>query len=185
MGLFELFILAVGLSMDAFAVSTSNGIVSRPDAKKTLLIAFTFGLFQAVMPLIGYFAGSLFADAIQAYDHWIALLLLAFIGGKMVADFFCKKDEKAERKPLTAKTLLVQAVATSIDALAVGVSFVGITFNIFLAVAVIGLITFVLCVVAVIIGKKCGDILSDKATLVGGLILIAIGLKIFIEHITM
>ena len=186
MGFAELFFIAVGLSMDAFAVSLCKGLNMRVFHKKyTLLIALFFGGFQALMPLIGWLLGTQFSRYITDFDHWIAFVLLAFIGGKMVADFFCKKDEKAERKPLTAKTLLVQAVATSIDALAVGVSFVGITFNIFLAVAVIGLITFVLCVVAVIIGKKCGDILSDKATLVGGLILIAIGLKIFIEHITM
>lgn len=183
MKLFDIILIGAGLSMDAFAVSTTNGIVSRPNVRQTLLIAFTFGLFQAFMPLIGYFAGSLFADAIQAYDHWIALLLLAFIGGKMLADFFCKKDEKEVTKTLTAKTLLIQAVATSIDALAVGVSFVGITFNVFLAVGIIGVITFALCLIAVAIGKKCGDFLADKATLAGGIILIAIGLKIFIEHL--
>ncbi len=182
MNLFDVILIGAGLSMDAFAVSTTNGIVSRPSTKKTLLIAFTFGLFQAIMPLIGYFAGSLFADTIQAYDHWIALVLLVFIGGKMVVDFFRKKDEEEESKPLTAKMLLVQAIATSIDALAVGVSFVGITFNIFVAVTIIGLITFTLCTIAVIIGKKCGDVLSSKAPLVGGIILIAIGIKIFIEH---
>ena len=183
MNAFDVILIGVGLSMDAFAVSTTNGIVSKPNWKKTLLIAIAFGLFQAVMPLIGYFAGSLFSDVIEKYDHWIALVLLAFIGAKMVADFFFKKDKEEKTKDLTLKMLFVQAIATSIDALAVGVSFVGITFNIFLAVSIIGVITFGLSVLAVRIGIKFGDILTDKATLVGGIILIAIGLKIFIEGI--
>lgn len=183
MNVFDVILIGIGLSMDAFAVSTSNGIVSKPSWKKTLLIAFMFGLFQAVMPLVGFFAGSLFSDVIEKYDHWIALILLTFIGGKMIADFFCKKEKDEKQSFLTLKMLLVQAVATSIDALAVGVSFVGVTFNIFLAVGIIGAITFVLSLLAVRIGIKFGDILTDKATLVGGIILIAIGLKIFIEGI--
>ena len=183
MSVFDVILIGIGLSMDAFAVSTTNGIVSKPNWQKTLLIAFMFGLFQAVMPLVGYFAGSLFSEVIEKYDHWIALILLAFIGGKMIADFFFKKDKEEKNNNLTLKMLFVQAVATSIDALAVGVSFVGITFNIFLAVGIIGIITFALCLLAVRIGIKFGDILTDKATLVGGIILIAIGLKIFIEGI--
>lgn len=183
MNLFDIILIGIGLSMDAFAVATANGIVEKPPLKKALLIAFAFGLFQAGMPLVGYFAGSIFRETIEKYDHWIALVLLTFIGGKMIADFFCKKEEKRQTKSITLKTLLVQAIATSIDALAVGVSFVGVTFNIFVAVAVIGLITFALSLAAVILGKKFGAILSDKATLIGGIILIAIGLKIFIEGI--
>lgn len=182
MTLFDIFIIGVGLSMDAFAVSATNGMIEKPTLKKSLLIAFSFGLFQALMPLIGYFAGRLFADTIEAYDHWIALVLLTFIGGKMIADFFIKDEKTEEHKKITPLMLLTQAVATSIDALVIGVSFVSIKFNIFLAVSVIGLTTFVFSLIAVVIGKKAGEKLSDKATLAGGIILIAIGLKIFIEH---
>lgn len=182
MNIFDIILIGLGLSMDAFAVATTNGIVSKPNAKKALLIALMFGLFQGAMPLIGYFTGTLFSEVIAAYDHWIALALLSFIGGKMIADFFCKKEDEKSQSVLTFKLLTVQAVATSIDALAVGVSFVGITFNIFAAVAIIGATTFVLSLAAVFIGKKFGGMLADKATLAGGIILIAIGLKIFIEH---
>lgn len=182
MGVFDIFVIGIGLSMDAFAVATTDGIVSKPNLKKALLIAFAFGLFQAVMPLVGFFAGSLFGEIVEKYDHWIALVLLAVIGGKMIADFF-EKDEEKTTHSLTLKVLFMQAVATSIDALAVGVSFVGLTFNIFLAVGIIGITTFILSLIGVFLGETCGKFLADKANLVGGIILIAIGLKIFIEGI--
>lgn len=182
MGVFDIFVIGIGLSMDAFAVATTDGIVSKPNLKKALLIAFAFGLFQAVMPLVGFFAGSLFGEIVEKYDHWIALVLLAVIGGKMIADFF-EKDKEETNNSLTLKVLFMQAVATSIDALAVGVSFVGLTFNIFLAVGIIGITTFILSLIGVFLGETCGKFLADKANLVGGIILIAIGLKIFIEGI--
>ena len=183
MGIFDIIVIGVGLSMDAFAVAATDGIVSKPNFKQALKIAFAFGLFQAIMPLIGFFAGSLFGEIVEKYDHWIALVLLSIIGGKMIADFFDKNKEKESTHLLTFKALFMQAVATSIDALAVGVSFVGLTFNIFLAVGIIGATTFVLSLAAVFLGETCGKFLADKATLVGGIILIAIGLKIFIEGI--
>ena len=182
MGIFDIVMIGIGLSMDAFAVATTNGITMKPKFKQALLIAFAFGLFQAVMPLIGFFAGSLFGDIVEKYDHWIALVLLAIIGGKMVADFF-SKDEETSQSNLTFGVLTMQAIATSIDALAVGVSFAGLTFNIFVAVGIIGAITFSLSLIAVYIGQTCGKLLSDKANLVGGLILIGIGIKIFLEGI--
>ena len=182
MSVFDIFIIGVGLSMDAFAVAATDGIVSKPNLKKALLIAFAFGLFQAAMPLIGFFAGSLFGEIVEKYDHWIALVLLTIIGGKMIADFF-EKDEEKTTHSLTLKTLLMQAVATSIDALAVGVSFAGLTFNVFVAVGIIGITTFALSLIAIYLGETCGKFLADKATLVGGIILVAIGLKIFIEGI--
>ena len=182
MGVFDIVMIGIGLSMDAFAVATTNGITMKPNLKKALLIALAFGLFQAVMPLIGFFAGSLFGDIVEKYDHWIALVLLAIIGGKMIADFFEKGEEKSH-SDLTFGILIMQAVATSIDALAVGVSFAGLSFSIFVAVGIIGAITFSLSLIAVYLGQTCGKFLADKANLVGGLILIAIGLKIFIECI--
>lgn len=182
MGVFDIIMIGIGLSMDAFAVATTNGITMKPNFKQALAIAFAFGLFQAVMPLIGFFAGSLFGDIVEKYDHWIALVLLAIIGGKMIADFF-EKDEEKSHSHLSFGILMMQAVATSIDALAVGVSFAGLTFSIFVAVGIIGAITFALSLIAVYLGETCGKFLADKANLVGGLILIAIGLKIFIEGI--
>ena len=182
MGIFDIVMIGIGLSMDAFAVATTNGITMKPNLKQALLIALAFGLFQAVMPLIGFFAGSLFGEIVEKYDHWIALVLLAIIGGKMIADFF-EKDEEKSQSNLTFSVLMMQAIATSIDALAVGVSFAGLTFNIFVAVGIIGAITFSLSLIAVFVGQTCGKFLADKANLVGGLILIGIGIKIFLEGI--
>ena len=182
MGIFDIIMIGIGLSMDAFAVAATNGITMKPNFKKALLIALAFGVFQAVMPLIGFFAGSLFGEIVEKYDHWIALVLLAIIGGKMIADFF-EKDEEKSQSNLTFGILMMQAVATSIDALAVGVSFAGLTFSIFVAVGIIGAITFTLSLIAVYLGQSCGKFLADKANLVGGLILIGIGIKIFLEGI--
>ena len=148
---------------------------------KTLLIGVIFGVFQAMMPLLGYLFGNLFAELVQALDHWIALVLLGYLGGKMLYDGF-KKGEEEEVKELSFKTLLVQGVATSIDAFAVGISFATLHVNIALAVCSIGVITFLLSTIGVFIGKKFGDLLNNKATILGGLILVGMGLKIFIEH---
>ena len=180
---FDLFVIAVGLSMDAFAVAICKGLaVGKAKAKHMLLAGLWFGGFQGLMPLIGYFLGNAFAEYITAFDHWIAFVLLAFIGGKMIKESF-EKEEKETDASFDFVTMLIMAIATSIDALAVGVSFAGLTFSIFVAVGIIGTITFALSLIAVYLGETCGKFLADKANLVGGLILISIGLKIFIEGI--
>ena len=186
MGLIELLLIAVGLSMDAFAVSVTNGLCYK-NVKFgwTLGMGLCFGLFQGAMPTIGYFLGSTFADYITAYDHYIALILLCFIGGKMLIDGIKSKDEgiEATGASIGLGILLVQGVATSIDALAVGVSFAMLpNVNIVTAAGFIALVTFSLSIIAVFVGKKFGSILNNKAQIIGGLILIAIGIKIFIEH---
>ncbi|MDE6724650.1 MAG: manganese efflux pump MntP family protein [Ruminiclostridium sp.] len=192
MGIIELLLIAVGLSMDAFAVSIGNGLSmkkSRP--KAALAIALSFGLFQAGMPLAGYFLGSAFEDIIKEFDHFIALIFLGFIGGKMIFDGIKelrakKRGEEEEEKPfkLSFGTLMIQAVATSIDALIVGVSFAALPdVNIWAAVVLIGLTTFTISLVGVFFGKKFGQLLGSKAEVFGGIILVGIGLKVFIEHI--
>ena len=186
MGLIELLLIAVGLSMDAFAVSVTNGLCYKNvKLKWTLAMGLCFGLFLGAMPTIGYFLGSTFADYITAYDHYIALILLCFIGGKMLIDGIKSKDEgiEATGASIGLGILLVQGVATSIDALAVGVSFAMLpNVNIVTAAGFISLVTFSLSIIAVFVGKKFGSLLNNKAQIIGGLILIAIGIKIFIEH---
>ncbi len=186
MGIIELLLIAIGLSMDAFAVSVTNGLCYKNVRLKwTLGTGLCFGLFQGAMPTIGYFLGSTFADYISRFDHYIALILLAFIGGKMLFDGIKSRNESVEKTDMEMSLglLMVQGVATSIDALAVGVSFAMLPdVNIVIAAGFIALTTFILSIAAVFIGKKFGNILNNKAQIIGGLILIAIGAKIFIEH---
>ena len=183
MRLIDLSFLAVGLSMDACAVSIVNGM-SIPELKwkHALAIALAFGVFQGVMPLIGYFLGEKSAVYLNRFDHWIAFLLLVWIGGKMIWDCFHEEVQEGQELRFGLKLLLVQAVATSIDALAVGISFAVSRVNILTAAALIALTTFLLSFIAVYIGKFSGDKLSSKAQFLGGAILIGIGLKIWIEH---
>ncbi len=192
MGIIELFLIAVGLSMDAFAVSVGNGLsMKKSSPKAALAIAFSFGLFQALMPTAGYFLGSAFEDVIKEFDHFIALIFLGFIGGKMIYDGIKelragKKGAKTEEKAfkLSLGILIIQAVATSIDALIVGVSFAALPdVNIWAAVVIIGITTFVLSLIGVFFGKKFGQLIGSRAVIFGGIILAAIGIKIFIEHI--
>ncbi len=182
MSYFDILFIGIGLSMDAFAVSATDGLVAKPNKVDTLCIALAFGFFQGVMPLIGYYAGSLFHDTVAKYSHWLALILLGAIGGKMLYDG-CKKqeDRPVDDKKLTFGVILIQAVATSIDALTVGISFVGIRLNIFHAVGLIAVTTFFISYAGVLIGKKSGDLFKNKAEIIGGCILIGIGLKIFFE----
>lgn len=191
MGIIELLLLAVGLSMDAFAVSIGNGLTMKKSSiKAALAIAFSFGLFQALMPTVGYFLGSAFENVIKEFDHYIALLFLGFIGGKMIFDGIKEIREKRsgkgeEEKPfkLSFGTLLIQAVATSIDALIVGVSFAALPdVNIWAAVSLIGVTTFTISIFGVFFGKKFGQLLGSKAEIFGGLILVGIGIKVFVEH---
>lgn len=191
MGIVEVLLTGVGLSMDASAVGMTNGL-NEPKMRltKILLIALFFGVFQGVMPLIGYFAGTLFAEAVASVAPYVALVLLGFIGGKMIYEALKKNKEEEETvKNLSVGALTVQAIATSIDALAVGISLLALDeigalkVNIFAACAIIAACTFVISLAAVFIGKKFGTVLADKAELIGGIILVAIGLKIFIEGV--
>ena len=186
MGLFELFLLALGLSMDAFAVSVTNGMcMKKVDTRNVLRIAITFGLFQGLMPLLGFVLGSTFASMVENIDHYIALVLLVFIGGKMIYEALSKKKEDSScdtTATLTLAALLIQAIATSIDALVVGVSFAAMQVEILPAVAFIAVVTFICCFIGCHIGKRFGEILSSGAEIFGGVILILLGVKIFLEH---
>lgn len=186
MGFVELLLLAVGVSMDAFAVSVCKGL-SMPKAslKAGVICGSWFGGFQALMPLIGFFLGSLFAAAIEAFDHWVAFGLLAIIGINMLREAFEKEAEcECCQADLSFKTMFVMAVATSIDALAVGISLAmaqGV--NIWLAIGLIGAITFLMCCIGVKIGSIFGGKFEKKAQITGGAILILLGTKILLEHL--
>lgn len=184
MGFWELLLLGVGLSMDAFAVSVCKGLaMKKATLKAELTCGVWFGGFQALMPLIGFFLGTLFADAIQAFDHWIAFGLLALIGGNMLKEALNSEEETADAD-LSVKTMFLMAVATSIDALAVGISLaMAGDVNIFVAVALIGVTTFVLSAVGVAVGNIFGSRYEKKAEFAGGVILILLGLKILLEHL--
>lgn len=180
MGITELFILAIGLSMDAFAVSICKGLSLGKITPKHMCIAgIWFGGFQAFMPLIGYFLGSFFADMITAYDHWIAFILLVLIGGNMIKEAF-EKEEHLDAS-MTVKSMFLLAIATSIDALAVGVTFAFLKVQIIPAVSFIGIITFILSAIGVKIGSIFGTKYHSKAELCGGIILIIIGTKILLD----
>ncbi len=186
MGIGELFLLAVGLSMDAFAVSICKGLaVKKAGWNEKAKCGIWFGGFQALMPLIGFFLGALFAEAIAAFDHWVAFGLLALIGINMLREAFGKEDDGGENNDdMSAKTMFVMAVATSIDALAVGISLaMAGNVNIFLAIALIGIITFAMSALGVHIGNIFGSKFEKKAEALGGIILILLGLKILLEHL--
>lgn len=190
MNFLTIVLIAVGLSMDAFAVSVCKGIsLKDADWKQSVQVGLWFGIFQALMPLAGYFAGNRFLDIISSWDHWISFALLLFIGLNMVREGL--KDAKGEQEccgecghnDLGFKTMLMAAIATSIDALAVGVSFVAINnLNIWAAVGIIGIVTFAFSVVGVGAGTRIGKKFAAKAEITGGIILICIGLKIVLEH---
>ena len=181
MGLAELFILAVGLAMDAFAVSICKGLsLGKIKWKHMCLAGAWFGGFQALMPLIGYFLGSFFADMITKYDHWIAFMLLVFIGISMIKEAFGEEEIDA---CMDVKCMFLLAVATSIDALAVGVTFAFMKVNIIAAVLFIGIITFICSAVGVKIGSVFGTKYRAKAEIFGGAVLILIGFKILLEGI--
>ena len=186
MGFLELFLIAVGLSADAFSVSVCKGLNMRNlNLKHGYIIALFFGVFQAVMPLIGYLLGTGFSGYIERFDHWIAFVLLAFIGGKMVIEAVREKDdEEAEKNDvLKMGELTVLAVATSIDALAVGITFAFLKVNILPSVLLIGVTTFALSLGGVLLGNRFGAKYKSKAEIAGGIILILIGLKILLEHL--
>ena len=183
MGMMELFFIAVGLSMDAFAVAVCKGLALRKvSLGQMALVGLWFGGFQALMPLAGYFVGVQFKEQITAIDHWIAFALLAIIGGNMIRESLSKEEECPDAS-LSVKVMLPMAVATSIDALAVGVSFAFLSVNIGAAVSFIGVITFALSMVGVKVGSLFGAKYKSKAELAGGIILILMGLKILLEHL--
>ena len=185
--LITFFLTGVGLAMDAFAVSICKGLGMRKvNGKQALVIGLFFGGFQALMPMIGWLLGRQFEQYIVSIDHWIAFVLLAFIGGKMIAEARKPEEEEATiemDQPLDLKELLVMTVATSIDALAVGISFAFLNYPLVEAVTVIGVTTFFISVAGVYIGNYFGNKYQKKAEMAGGVILILIGTKILLEHL--
>ena len=186
MGIVELFLIAVGLSMDAFAVSVCKGLAIRnmkSSLKYSVIVGLYFGVFQAVMPLIGYLLGAQFSDKITSIDHWVVFGLLCVIGGKMIWESFDKSPEEAEEgSPISVGKMLPLALATSIDALAVGVSFAFLKVDIVPAITFIGVITFTLSAVGVKIGNVFGTRFQSKAEFAGGSILVLMGVKVLLEH---
>ena len=183
-----IFLTGVGLAMDAFAVSICKGLtMKKVTVKNAVIIAAFFGIFQALMPFLGWLLGSQFEQYIRNIDHWIAFALLAFIGGKMIFECLTEKEEDNENTPfqLNIKELFVLAIATSIDALAVGITFafLGSEISIYESIAIIGITTFVISFAGVYIGKLFGGGLKKKAEIAGGIILILIGVKILLEHL--
>ncbi len=184
MNVWDIALIGAGLSMDAFAVSISNGMVYRNMTRsRQAAMPIFFGVFQMLMPLMGYWVGSLFADWIDHYAGLIILVILGAIGGKMIWDGLCEGKEDCPQESadnLSWNVLFFQAIATSIDAFAVGVGFSAIHLAVFPATMLIGLITFVFCWIAIIVGKAFGALLEDKAQIVGGAILVLIGIKNFL-----
>lgn len=189
--LISVILIGIGLSMDAFAVAVakcaSNNRINIFEAMK---MPIAFGFFQALMPVIGFFAGSIFHGYISSYDHWAAFFILFFIGAKMIIEsgkkdkkIECTGENRSEKERISFPTLFALAIATSIDALAVGISFAFLQIEIFLAAIIIGAITFTIVLLGVFIGKRFGKILGKRAELFGGIILIAIGIKILLEHL--
>lgn len=187
MGITELALIGVGLSMDAFAVSICKGLsMKKINVRYALVLALFFGGFQALMPTLGWLLGSQFQQYITAIDHWIAFVLLAFIGGKMIVDVIREKDEEVnpdEKVEIDLKEFFMLAVATSIDALAVGITFAFLQVAIAPSVCLIGCITFCFTMAGVWIGHIFGSRFEKISTLIGGVILIVIGLKILLEHL--
>jgi len=184
MGLLEIIIIALGLSMDAFAVSITLGLsVKKPGIKEMLIPGVYFGFFQMIMPTIGFFAGTLFAAKIQGIDHWVAFVLLGLIGGKMIKESFSKDDEKVNENPYKFTKMLLLAIATSIDALAIGITFAFFEVNLITTIIIIGFATFCISICGVKIGYLFGAKFKSKAEFIGGAVLILLGVKILVEHL--
>lgn len=185
MGIAEIMIIAIGVSMDAFAVSLCKGLsVSRLKGRHVGSVALWFGGFQALMPLVGYLLGVSFADFVSDVDHWIAFILLGIIGGNMMAESFKHEEDEADAD-FSVKTMSALAVATSIDALAIGVSFAFLRVALVQSVLIIGVTTAAFSAVGLMIGHFFGNRFKSKAEFAGGFILVAIGLKILVEHTIM
>ena len=185
MSFWEILLLAIGVSMDAFAVSIGKGLsAKRVTWREALTVGLWFGGFQALMPVIGYYLGISFADLVTKVDHWIAFGLLVLIGGNMIREALSNEEDKPADSSFGFRTMLVLAIATSIDALALGISFAFLGTNLWRAILVIGLTTFAFSVVGLLIGKKVGTRFHAGAEILGGVILILIGVKILLEHLS-
>ena len=183
MGALEILLIAIGLAMDAFAVSICKGLSMKTMSwKKAIIVGVYFGIFQALMPVIGFFLGSTFENLVTKIDHWIAFGLLTFIGINMLKEAFGNNKENQDDS-VDFKTMSVLAIATSIDALAIGITFAFLKVNMLLAGIMIGIVTFAICIIGVKIGNQFGDKYERKAETVGGLILILMGIKILLEHL--
>lgn len=184
MSLVTILFTAFGLSMDAVAVSVSSGMaLAAPRRRNALKMALWFGAFQALMPAVGYFLGVAFKGWVSAFDHWIAFALLSFIGVRMIRQSLVSGGVEGPRSdPFSSRQLAVLAVATSVDALAVGVSFSLLDIGLLQTVAIIGLTTFALCYPAALLGRRLGELFAKRAELAGGLVLVAIGTTILVEH---
>ncbi len=182
----SIMLVALGLSADCFAVALGGGISDRTLSwPKWTRVALSFGVFQALMPLIGWLAGRTIVNIIADYDHWLALGLLGFVGGKMIFEAFHHHETQKETKDMSRGwTLVTLSVATSIDALAIGLSFAFLDVNIVLAAALIGVTAFAITIVGFVAGRKAGEVIGKRAELIGGLILVAIGLRILVSHLT-
>ena len=183
MGIIQLLILAVGLSMDAFAVSICKGLsIRKLKLRQALVVGVWFGTFQALMPAVGWLLGSAFTDLIVSVDHWIAFVLLSLIGGNMIRESFSREEEETDPS-LAPMTMLLLAVATSIDALAVGITFAFLRVDVLPAVTLIGVCTFLISAAGVKIGNVFGSRYKSGAELAGGVVLVLIGVKILLEHL--
>lgn len=177
----EIFLIAIAVSMDAFAVSICKGLVMKKIEKKNAIkIGLYFGIFQAGMPILGYLLGKQFEQFVQNIDHWIAFILLSFIGLEMIKESF---DDSKENDKLDFKTMFILSIATSIDALTIGITYAFFKVNIIIASTIIGITTFAFSVIGVFIGNKFGAKFKNQAEIIGGIILILIGLKILLEHL--
>jgi len=184
MDIFSIILIAVGLSMDSFAVSIVNGLmIPKLRFTKAVIIAFSLAFFQAAMPLVGWLLGSVVEADIKSIDHWVAFILLSFIGAKMIYESRQDEKEIETKDAIKTTTLISQSIATSIDALAVGISFAFLEINIYQSIIIIGIVTFLFSMIGLKLGKSFGDHLKSKAELFGGVLLILIGLKILIEHL--
>ena len=184
MSFVEILLIGIGLSMDAFSVSVCKGLTTKKFSwRMALICGLWFGFFQALMPMIGFFLGVQFEQYITSVDHWIAFGLLFLIGANMIREAVWGKDDQDNNGALDFKTMLLLAIATSIDALAVGVSFACIQVNIWSSVLIIGVTTFLFSIVGVKIGNVFGSKFEKSAGIIGGIILILIGLKILLEHL--
>ena len=184
MSIIEIALIGVGLAMDAFAVSICKGLaMRRMNYKKAIIIAAFFGVFQALMPALGYVLGTTFANKIAAIDHWIAFILLALIGANMIKEALSSDDDECQDDSLRLGDLIMLSIATSIDALAVGITFAFFNVSLLLSVSMIGIITFIICVIGVKVGNVFGEKYKSKAELAGGLILIVMVAKILIDHL--
>jgi putative Mn2+ efflux pump MntP len=183
MDLFTTLLIAIGLSFDTFAVSVSTGLaVNQIRFWQGVRVAITLAFFQALMPLIGWFLGKQVSEYIVSVDHWVAFILLSALGFRMVYESFKKEDAPSEFNPLSRTVLIGMAIATSIDALVVGVSFAFINTRIYFTVIVIGIVTFLVAMIGMLFGKKVGGRLGRRMEIIGGIILVGIGVKILLEH---